>query len=156
MKTDTIGRRSFLDLAGSTAAGGLVVLTLAPLAAEATPQSVQDAIEKALGKKPLKTGKIALTLPEIAEDGNVVSLGVAVESPMTAEDHVKEVRLYADGNPLPDIANYRFGPQNGKVDFSLRIRLAKTQNIVAVATMSNGDSYIARRKIKVTIGGCGG
>lgn len=156
MKMDTIGRRSFLDLAGYTAASGIVVLTLAPLAAEATPQSVQKSIEKTFGKKPLKSGKVSLTMPEIAENGNVVPLGVAVDSPMTAEDHVTEVRLYADGNPLPDIANYRFGPHNGKVDFSLRIRLAKTQNIVAVATMNNGDSYIARRKIKVTIGGCGG
>ena len=36
------------------------------------------------------------------------------------------------------------------------MRLAKTQNIVAVAEMSDGSVYMAKSPIKVTIGGCGG
>jgi sulfur-oxidizing protein SoxY len=38
----------------------------------------------------------------------------------------------------------------------VRVRLAKTQNIVAIAMMSNGDVYKAAQEVKVTIGGCGG
>jgi sulfur-oxidizing protein SoxY len=36
------------------------------------------------------------------------------------------------------------------------MRLIKTQNVIAVAEMSDGETYIIRRRIKVTIGGCGG
>ncbi|MEK9671622.1 MAG: thiosulfate oxidation carrier protein SoxY [Rhodospirillaceae bacterium] len=152
MHRDQLARREFLALAGA----GVALMTLSPFAAEATPASVLQAIEKAIGAKAFKEGKIALELPQIAENGSVVPLGVTVESPMTEKDFVKSVHLYADGNPLPEIADYHFGPHNGKAEFSLRIRLAKSQKIVAVAQLSNGDVYIARREVKVTIGGCGG
>ena len=39
---------------------------------------------------------------------------------------------------------------------STRIRLIKTQNVVAVAEMSDGKIYMAKAEVKVTIGGCGG
>jgi sulfur-oxidizing protein SoxY len=39
---------------------------------------------------------------------------------------------------------------------STRIRMAKTQNVIAVAEMSDGTLYRAVRNVKVTIGGCGG
>lgn len=148
-------RRQFLGAAGVAAAGALS-LTLVPFGAEATPSQVSAAIEKVIGNKTANEGRVNITLPEIAENGGVVPMKVAVESPMTAGDHVKAVHLFADGNPLPEIANYHFGPHNGKADFALRIRLAKTQKIVAVAEMSDGRVFIARREVKVTLGGCGG
>ena len=37
-----------------------------------------------------------------------------------------------------------------------RIRLAKTQNVVAVAKMKDGSFQMAQNQVKVTIGGCGG
>jgi sulfur-oxidizing protein SoxY len=36
------------------------------------------------------------------------------------------------------------------------MRLAKTQNITAVAEMSDGKLYSVTKEVKVTIGGCGG
>jgi sulfur-oxidizing protein SoxY len=36
------------------------------------------------------------------------------------------------------------------------MRLAQTQNIIAVAEMSDGSLYMAKQQVKVTVGGCGG
>jgi sulfur-oxidizing protein SoxY len=66
------------------------------------------------------------------------------------------VHIYADGNPNPQIADFNFTPLSPKASAQLRIRLAKTQNVIVVAVMSNGDVYSAKKEVKVTIGGCGG
>jgi sulfur-oxidizing protein SoxY len=75
---------------------------------------------------------------------------------MTADDYVKSVHFFADGNPNPQVADYTFTPLSPKAAAQLRIRLAKTQTITAVAVMSSGDVYSAAKEVKVTIGGCGG
>ncbi|MEK9753197.1 MAG: thiosulfate oxidation carrier protein SoxY [Rhodospirillaceae bacterium] len=152
MTDKTLRRRDFLAIAGAGALG----FTMLPLPAAATPADVMAVIGKAIGGKAPKEGRIEITLPEIAENGGVVPLKVVVESPMSDADHVKRVHVFADGNPLPDVATYHFGPHNGKAEFSLRLRLAKSQKIVCVAEMSDGSVYMAGREIKVTLGGCGG
>jgi len=145
-------RRDFLKAAGA----GSVMLVATPLTAEATPDSVQEQIKKIIGDKEQKESRISLTLPEIAENGSSVSTKITVDSPMLPDDHVKAIHVFTDGNPLPDVASYYIGPQNGKAQVSLRLRLLKTQNVVAFAEMNNGEVYVGRKKIKVTIGGCGG
>jgi len=145
-------RRTFLR----TAAGGVAALTLAPALAIADAKMVADEIGKLFGAKPLKEGRIKLDLPSIAENGLVVPLSFEVESPMTDADYVKAVHIFAEGNPNPLVAAFAFTPLAPKAAASIRIRLAQTQNIVAVAEMSNGDLYTTKKEVKVTIGGCGG
>jgi sulfur-oxidizing protein SoxY len=101
-------------------------------------------------------GKVTLKAPEIAENGNAVPLTVAVESEMSAKSYVKALYIAADGNPNPPVAIYEFTPMSGKAEVSLRIRLAQTQKLIAVAEMNDGTLYTASREVKVTIGGCGG
>ena len=36
------------------------------------------------------------------------------------------------------------------------MRLAKTQDVVSIAELSDGRFLIGKRNVKVTIGGCGG
>ena len=137
--------------------GGFVALTLVPMAADA--QVSNDAaqwIAKFTGGKEAAKGKISLDLPEIAENGNTVPLSLSVESPMTAESYVKEVMIVADGNPNAGVATLMFTPLSGKAEASIRIRLAATQNVVAVAKMSDGALFTEQKTVKVTIGGCGG
>ena len=50
---------------------------------------------------PLMTSSLKLDLPQIAENGLVVPVGIDIESPMTDGDYVKAVHVFADGNPLP-------------------------------------------------------
>jgi sulfur-oxidizing protein SoxY len=75
---------------------------------------------------------------------------------MTDKDYVKAVHLFADGNPRPEVVSFRFSPVNGKAEASTRMRLAKTQNVVAVAKMADGTVSTDKKMVKVTIGGCGG
>jgi len=148
-------REALLLAAGATmvAAGG-VVLTAGT--ANADQKMVDEAVMKLIGDKKPADGKISFDLPQIAENGNTVPVGVTVESPMTADNYVKTVHLFADGNPAPEVASLHFTPMSGKASAATRMRLAGTQNVVAVAEMSDGSVYRAQQEVKVTIGGCGG
>ena len=137
--------------------GGFVALTVLPMAANAEPSNdAAELIKKFTGGKEAAKGKITLDLPEIAENGNTVPLALTVESPMTAENYVKEVLFVADGNPNAGVATLMFTPMSGKAEASIRIRLAQTQNVIAVAKMSDGSLFTERKTVNVTIGGCGG
>ncbi len=145
-------RREFL---GSSAAMAAAV-AIGPSAALAKPDDVVAEIKKLFGDKPLTAGRIKLDLPTIAENGLVVPLNFEVQSPMTDNDYVKAVHFWADGNPNPQVASFNFTPMAPKAAAQIRIRLAQTQNIVAVAEMSDGKLFTAKQEVKVTIGGCGG
>jgi sulfur-oxidizing protein SoxY len=129
---------------------------LAPRMAMADEQAVAAEIKKLYGDKKFDSGKIKLDVPEIAENGLVVPVNVEVESPMTEQDYVKAVHVFADGNPAPGVVSYRFTPACGKASASTRMRLAQTQNIICIAEMSDGKLFMTKSNIKVTIGGCGG
>ena len=75
---------------------------------------------------------------------------------MTDADYVAEVMILADGNPEPGVATFKFTAMSGEAQASTRIRLAKTQNVIALAKMSDGSLFMDKKQIKVTIGGCGG
>jgi sulfur-oxidizing protein SoxY len=151
--TRTYTRRQMLAATGGLLVAGMA-LRLSPARADAA--SAQEAIDKVLAGKAPKSGKIALKLPQIAENGNTVPISFTVDSPMTANDYVKAVHLFADGNPRPNVATFHFTPDSGKAEAATRIRLAKTQNVIAVAEMSDGSVYMVKDQVKVTIGGCGG
>jgi sulfur-oxidizing protein SoxY len=140
------------------ATGGLAALAaaLAPRFALADEKAVNEELKKLFGDKKPEAGKVKLDVPQIAENGLVVPVGVEVESPMTAEDHVKSVHIFAEGNPVPQVVTYRFTPACGKASAATRMRLAQTQNVVCIAEMSNGKLYATKAEVKVTIGGCGG
>lgn len=94
-------------------------------------------------------GGITLTAPEIAENGNTVP--VEVDAPGAVA-----VMLLASGNPEPAVATFTFGPAAAHQRAATRIRLAETQDVIALARMADGSVQRAQTNIKVTIGGCGG
>jgi len=124
--------------------------------ASAAAKEAADQITKFTGGKTATSGKVSIELPEIAENGNTVPLSVSVDSPMTADNYVSEVLVVADGNPNPGVATFQFSPLSGKAEASTRMRLATTQNIIAVAKTSKGEFFTNQKLVKVTIGGCGG
>jgi sulfur-oxidizing protein SoxY len=141
-------------LSGIALAG--IMAALAPRLALADPAAVAAELKKLYGDKKFDSGKVKLDVPKIAENGLVVPVNVEVDSPMTAQDYVKAVHVFAEGNPLPGVVSYRFTPACGKAAASTRMRLAQTQNVVCVAEMSNGALFMTKEEVKVTIGGCGG
>jgi sulfur-oxidizing protein SoxY len=156
VKLGVQSRRYFMTGTVTTIAMASVAGPLTSSPALATPDNVAAEIKKLYGDKALASGRVKLDLPSIAENGLVVPLNFEVESPMTEKDYVKTVHFFADGNPNPQIADFHFTPMSPKAAGQIRIRLAQTQNIVAVAEMSDGKLYTAKQEVKVTIGGCGG
>lgn len=153
-KTEAYGRRDLLKAAGlgtlAVAGAGLV-----PGQALATPEEVAMVIDEVTkGNKP-QAGKITLELPDIAENAATVRTTVSVESPMTPDNYVKAIHLFGEGNPNPTIVTFNFTPSVAEAKATTRVRLAKTQKVVAVALMSDGKAYSATKEVKVTIGGCG-
>ena len=136
-------------------AGALATAALGVVPAQAA-NNAQDLIKAFTGGKPATEGKVKLDLPEIAENGNTVPMTVTVESPMSEQSHVTEVLVLADGNPNAGVATFHFSPASGVAEANTRIRLATTQNIIAVARMNDGTFAMAAKQVKVTIGGCGG
>jgi len=142
-------RRSFL-----IGAGGLAFVTVLPREGRATPEAMKAAIKKVIGDAPLRKGKVRLDVPPIVENGNSVTLEVSVDSPMTAGDHVKAIHVFNEKNPQPNIIGARLGPRAGRAQLSTRVRLADSQNLIAIAEMSDGTFYSDDVDVVVTIAAC--
>ena len=133
--------------AGSVA---LAALPIGALAQDAPVKTADEWIaEFAAGAEVTEGEGVTLTAPEIAENGNTVP--VSVEAPGATE-----ILLLASGNPTPGVATFKFGPLAGSQKASTRMRLAKTQDVVAVAKLADGKVVKTSSEVKVTIGGCGG
>lgn len=147
-------RRQALGIAGGAAALSISGFSVSP--AFATAEDAEKDIMKFTGGKKPESGKITLTTPEIAENGNTVPISFSVESAMSGDDLVESVVIVADGNPNPAVATFHFTELAGEASATTRMRLAKTQNVIAVAKMKDGSFYTDAKQVKVTIGGCGG
>lgn len=146
-------RRQVLVLGAGCALTGVVGFGVTPAHAK---NDIDEVIKKFTDGKSVAQGRVKLDVPEIAENGNTVPMTVSVESPMTPQNYVQEVLVVADGNPRSGIATFKFGPNTGVAEANTRVRLASTQNITAVAKMSDGNFFSVTKEVKVTIGGCGG
>ncbi len=130
------------------AAGSAVAASL-PMAAFADQTAADALVAEFTGGADMADAGIILTAPEIAENGNTVPIEVAAPG-------ATEILVLAAGNPTPGVVKFAFGPLAGAQRASTRIRLAGTQNVVAVAKLADGTFARASQEVKVTIGGCGG
>ena len=162
-----VDRRTILAGAGWAALATLDIGTAwaetqaasAPAVADpaALPPTAQfrDAFAKIVGSGTPIEGRMKLEMPEDAENGNIVPYTIGVESPMTEADHITRVHLLSTQNPQASVATFHFTPISGKAQVSGRMRLAKTQEVVAVAVTNANSLLIARATVNVGIGGCG-
>ena len=141
-------RRHFLAAAG----GAALVLTTRPV--PATPASMTLAMRKVVGEAEVKPGKVKLDLPPLSENGNVVAMTVSVDSPMTAKDHVKSIHVFTEKNPQPNVISVQLGPRAGRASISTRIRLADTQQVTAIAELSDGSFWSDKIDVIITQGAC--
>jgi sulfur-oxidizing protein SoxY len=146
-------RRFLIDTAALAGAAG-IWLPLATGPASATPASMRAAIRKVVGEAPVTKGRLKIDLPPLIENGNAVSLTVAVESPMTVEDHVKAIHVFTEKNPQPNVISVQLGPRAGRATFSSRIRLADSQKIIAISQMSDGSFWSDEIEVIVTLAAC--
>lgn len=151
-------RRTFLASATAALCLPAVLARAEAPAAGALERSTlfQDEFKKLVGAATPIDGKIVLELPEIAENGNFVPVTITVDSPMTTESYVKAIHLLSTNNPVAKVATFHLSPINAVARVQSRMRLSKTQDVIALAELSDGSLAIATALVKVTIGGCSG
>jgi sulfur-oxidizing protein SoxY len=146
-------RRDVLKMAGALA-GGCAAPSVAVGAASATPAEMRAAVASVVGEARISVGKVKLDIPPLVENGNTVPCTVTVDSPLTAADHVKAIHVFAERNPQPYVFSIQLGPRAGRASISTRIRLRDTQNVLAIAELSDGTFWSDRVNVIVTIGAC--
>ena len=142
-------RRRQLLTAG-LAGGALLVLR----PARATPESLRDAIAAFTRGAVPRQGRVSVDIAELVENGNTVPVTVSVQSPMTEVDHVRRVGIFTELNPAPEVAVFHFSPRNGRAQVATRMRLATTQQVLAVAQMSDGSVWQGAMEVVVTLAAC--
>lgn len=113
-------------------------------------KNLADAV-KAMGGNSAATlsADVQLTAPEIAENGNVVRIGVASTNPA-----VTQIALLVEKNPNVVAAVFDVIPGTD-ASFATNIKMGQSSNVMAVAKA--GDRFLfAIKEVKVTLGGCGG
>ena len=141
-------RATLLQLAASSA----LLVALRP--AHAAEPTLDEAIAAwAAGTTP-RDGRITIDIAPLVDNGNAVPVTLRIDSPMTAADHVREIALFNQSNPQRDIARWQLGPANGRAEVSTRIRLSTTQQLAALARMSDGSVWQQRIEVIVTLAAC--
>jgi sulfur-oxidizing protein SoxY len=91
--------------------------------------------------------RITLSAPDLAENGAVVRVGVAIDVP-----GADSVILVSEPNPFPLIANFHLTPKlRGTI--TTRIRMGGSGDLVAIV-QAGGRYYGARQHVRVAAGGC--
>lgn len=133
------------------AAAGLLLL---PPGARATTAMRDAALAAITGGAPVVDHGVTLTIPGIAENGLSVYTTVTVDSPMTADDHVRAIHILSEKNPIARLLTFHLGPRAGVAKASTNIRLAASQQVTALAEMSDGTFRRDRKDVVVTIAAC--
>jgi sulfur-oxidizing protein SoxY len=101
---------------------GAAMLVVRPASAQA--EALNGPLASFTGGFTPKTGRVALEIAELVENGNTVPVTIRVASPMTGADYVRRIALFAERNPDPAVAVFHLSPRNGRALISTRMRLA--------------------------------
>lgn len=135
-------------------AGAMAGIALLPVRTLAEPVLFDEALQELTGGAPVNQGRVTLTVPGIAENGQSVFTTVAIESPMSESDHVRAIHILSPRNPIPLITSFQLGPRAGRPRVSTNIRLAGSQQVTALAELSDGTFWKDTKDVVVTIAAC--
>jgi|SRR5690242_3694281 sulfur-oxidizing protein SoxY len=106
-----------------------------------TINTPEGALRSILDGATMHKGRVHLELPPVAENGHSVGMTVRVDSPMSETDHVRQIDLIAEKNPVPRVATFFLGPGSGRAEIESRLRLNGTQRVTAIARLSDGSFW---------------
>lgn len=148
-------RAALAGISGLAIASALPLSVAAALARERSALFDEIFAKLSAGRSPTETAQFSLVMPEQSENGNLVQFKLAVDSPMTEADHVQALHLLSTLNPQAHVATFRPTLLSGRAAVTGRMRLAKTQDVVALADLSDGRLLMTIQNVSVAIGGCG-
>jgi len=133
---------------------GTVAGSVAWHPAQALSDELAGALRGFTGGAPTREGRVNFDIAPLVENGNTVPVTITVESPMSAADHVQAIAVFNEKNPQREVVSCKLSPATGKAVVSTRIRLATTQQLVAVAKMSDGSYWTHTVDVIVTLAAC--
>jgi sulfur-oxidizing protein SoxY len=116
--------------------------------------SLSDMVQPIVKGAILLNKDLEIEAPLLADNGSLVPIQIQVQSPMSEQDHVTHIYLLSQRNPVAQMAVFHLGPWNGRAEVSTRVRLAGTQEVVALARLSNGEFRYKQLEIIVTESAC--
>jgi sulfur-oxidizing protein SoxY len=143
-------RRHFL----ASSAGLLTTIVVRPAAAFEQSPVLTTLVKQYAAAGSVREGRVKFDIARLVDNGNSVPVEVTVDSPMTPQQHVVGIALFNEKNPQNDIAQFTLSPLTGRARVATRIRLATTQQLVAVAKMNDGSCWTHTVEVLVTIASC--
>jgi sulfur-oxidizing protein SoxY len=134
--------------------GAGLVLTAIPIPVRADQPLVDEAVRELFGDAPRVDGRIAVTLPPLAQTGNNVPIKVVVDSPMDGPQRPRRVAIIATLNPRALVGEMIWGPGAAKAEFSTNMRLSGTQDVLTIAELADGTLWQVLTRVKVVVGAC--
>jgi sulfur-oxidizing protein SoxY len=146
-----VKRRRFLR-----AGGAAVAVAALPAAAQSLlpAHDLGPLVAALTGGIAPERGGVEIDVPPLAENGNSIALRIRVPSPMTQADHVTALHVFAERNPRPLVAAFHLGPHSGRAQVATRIRLAGTQYVTVLASLSGGRYRLHQAQVVVTSSAC--
>ncbi len=135
------------------AAGAWLLLAGTPARAVSS-STLAEVVRHWAGGRPVSQGRVTLEISPLVENGNAVPITVRVDSTMTAGDRLQEIIVFNEKNPQRDVVRFQFGPAAGRAEASTRIRLATSQQLVALARMADGSQWQHTVDVVVTLAAC--
>ena len=98
---------------------------------------------------------LVLDVSVLADNPSAVPVKVKVTLPITDQDWCEEIIVLAELNPSPLACRVKFTQLNGTAEAAVRVRLAQSQPLHALARMKSGKLLAAKKDITVAASGCG-
>lgn len=112
-------------------------------------KTLADAMRELGAQGAVPSTAIEIKAPEIAENGAVVPVGVESRLPGT-----QSITLLIEKNPQPLTASFDI-PAGTEPNVSTRVKMGQSSDVYALVK-ADGKFYVAKKEIKITLGGCGG
>lgn len=121
---------------------------LLPTAARADRLQLEAALRAFTGGAETTAGRVTLAIAPLIENGNAVPVTLSFDGP------AKSLALFNELNPQREVIQANFGPRAGAARLSTRIRLATSQQLVALAQSEDGRWWTRRVDVIVTLAAC--
>jgi len=131
----------------------LIILLLVTLPAQGNWRNV-EAVKTVIGDTEPETSGLSLDLPSVSEDGSNIAMTVSFDGELAEDAVLESIRVFAPGNPSPEVIAFHLTDAITRPDFRTRIRLAESQTVYATARSSDGRTWVTSREVRVTVSGC--
>ena len=112
-------------------------------------KSLPEALRALGASSPATSTAVLIKAPDIAENGAVVPIAIESKLPGT-----ESITLLIEKNPQPLAASFSI-PSGTEANVSTRVKIGESTDVYALVK-ADGKFYLAKKEVKITLGGCGG